>query len=77
MNRRTLTMLVPTAALALAAGFGVWAATAAPAAEVPKPVPSKTAPAASPPSVRDGQIYQCATCGWLPPTTEAAKPTKP
>ena len=80
MNRRILKILVPTAALALAGGFGVWSATAGNAADAPapKPVPSKTAPAPSPSVGRDGQVVQCLTCGWdLPPGYGSPEPSAP
>jgi hypothetical protein len=51
MSRRTVSLVVTTSALALLGGVGVWAAAAAPAAEVPpavvRPVDRGAAPSAT------------------------------
>ena len=73
MSRRTVKILVTTAAVALSGGVGLWTATAAPADEVPpavvapEPSASATAPSATPapPPVRAGD-YKCALC-LVPP----------
>lgn len=75
MNARTLKILVPTGALAVAGVVGLWTAASAPAAETkPRPAvtesapgtPSKTAPVPEPAIPRPGPSYQCVTCGWGP-----------
>jgi hypothetical protein len=71
MSRRTVKVVVTTAALALSGSVGLWTATAAPADEVPpavvepvtpEPSPSATAPPANPQPPAKAGGYHCALC---------------